>query len=196
MKKWGLMFTLGAILALAAGAAQADDIKGRVGVTGRLGFAVPADSDADGHNISTDAGIIGGGGVIYGVTKNVALEADVSHTSYGSGPGVDFSTTDIAFGAQYRFINLPEKHLVPFVGGGLDILVNNVDSAVGDVDTVVGAHVKGGVDYFFTKELAVTAEMKAILAPNADIRDAGGAKVGNFDPMNFSMMFGVRYFFN
>ena len=196
MRKLGVLFGAGVILALAAGAAQADDITGRVGVTGRLGFAVPADSDVDGHKISTDAGIIGGGGLIYGVTKNVALEADVSHTGYGSSPGVDFNTTDIAFGAQYRFTNLREKHLVPFVGGGLDILVNNVDNAVADVDTVVGAHVKGGVDYFFTKELAATGEMKAILAPNADIRDSSGAKVGNFDPMNFSLMVGIRYFFN
>jgi outer membrane protein len=196
MKKWCLLFSLGAAFALAAGTAQADDIKGRIGVTGRLGFVVPSDSDIDGFNVSTDTGFIGGGGLIYGLTDHVALEADVTHASYGSSPGVDFNTTDISFGAQYRFTNLPQRHLVPYVGGGLDILVNGVDSAVGDVDTVVGAHVKGGVDYFLTKELAATAEMKGILAPNADIRDPSGVKVGNFDPMNFSMTFGVRYFFN
>ncbi len=195
MKKWCVLFGLGAIVALAAGAAQADDIKGRVGVTGRIGFVVPADSDIAGFNASTDTGIIGGGGIIYGLTDHVALEADVTHSSYGSNLGVDFNTTDVSLGAQYRFTNLPVKHLVPYVGGGLDILINNVDSAVGDVDTVVGAHVKGGVDYFLTKELAATAEMKGVLAPNADIHDFGG-KVGNFDPMSFSMTFGVRYFFN
>ncbi len=194
MKKWCLLFSLGAVFALAAGVAQADDIKGRIGVTGKIGFVVPADSDIAGFNVSTDTGFIGGGGLIYGLTDHVALEADVTHATYGSSPGVDFNTTDISLGAQYRF-NLSQPHLVPFVGAGVDILINNVDDAIGDVDTVVGAHVKGGVDYFFTRQLAATAEMKGVIAPNADIHDPAG-KVGNFDPMNFSMTFGVRYFFN
>ena len=192
MKKWYVVFTLGAVLALAAGAAHAENIKGRLGVTGRFGFAVPADSDAFGLNVSTDPGFVGGGGVIYGLSDNVALEADVTHASYGSSPDAGFNTTDISFGAQYRFLNLPVQHLVPYAGGGLDILVHGADTA--DVDTVVGAHVKGGVDYFLTRDLAATAEMKWVIAPNADIRDAFG-KFGNFDPMNFSMMFGARYFF-
>jgi outer membrane protein len=179
---------------MAAGAAHAEDIKGRIGVTGRFGFAVPADSDAYGLNVSTDPSFVGGGGVIYGLTDNIALEADVTHASYGSSPDAGFSTTDISLGGQYRFINTPVQHLVPFVGGGLDILVNDADGDVGNVDTVVGAHVKGGADYFITKDLAATAEMKWVLAPNADIRGPFG-KVGNFDPMNFSMMFGARYFF-
>ncbi|HTG81154.1 MAG TPA: outer membrane beta-barrel protein [Geobacteraceae bacterium] len=196
MKKWCVLVSMGAAFALAAGAAQADDIKGRVGITGRIGFVVPSDSDISGFNISTDAGIIGGGGLIYGLTDHVALDAEVTHASYGSSPGVDFNTTDISFGAQYRFINLPQRQLVPYVGGGLDILINGVNSSFGDVDTVVGAHVKGGVDYFLTKELAATAEMKGVLAPSADIHDPSGAKAGNFDPTNFSMTFGMRYFFN
>jgi outer membrane protein len=180
---------------MAAGAAQAENIKGRIGVTGRLGFAVPADSDAYGINVSTDPGFIGGGGVIYGLTDNIALEADVTHASYGSSPDAGFNTTDISLGGQYRFINLPVPHLVPYVGGGLDILVNGADGDVGDVDTVVGGHVKGGVDYFITRDLAATAELKWVIAPNADINGPFGEKVGNFDPMNFSMTFGMRYFF-
>ncbi len=193
MKKWCVVFSLGAVLTMAAGAAHAEDIKGRLGITGRFGFAVPADSDAFGYRVSTDVGFVGGGGLIYGVTDNIALEADVTHASYGSTPDFGFNTTDISLGAQYRFLNVPVPHLVPFAGGGLDILVNGADGA--DVDTVVGAHVKGGVDYFITKDLAATAEMKWVIAPNADVHDFTGVKVGNFDPMNFSMMFGARYFF-
>lgn len=193
MKKWCLLFSLGAVLAMAAGAAYGEDIGGRLGVTGRFGFAVPADSDVNGYNVSTDPGFVGGGGLIYGVTDNIALEADITHASYGGSPDYGFNTTDISFGAQYRFLDLPVRHLVPFAGGGLDILLNDADGA--DVDTVVGGHVKGGVDYFLTKELAATAEMKWVLAPNADVQDFTGRKAGNFDPMNFSMMFGARYFF-
>ena len=145
--------------------------------------------------MSTDSGIIGGGGLIYGLTNDVALELDITHAAYGSNPGVDFGTTNISLGAQYRFIDLPQRHLVPFAGGGLDILVNDVNNGLG-ADTVAGVHVKGGVDYFITRELAATAEMKGVLAPDADIHDATGRKVGNFDPMSISVTFGVRYFFN
>lgn len=192
MKKWCLLFSLGAVLALAAGAAHGEDIRGRLGVTGRLGFAAPADSDVFGFNVSADPGFTGGGGLIFGVTDTIALEADVSHADYDSGFG--FTTTDISFGAQYRFVNLPVQHLVPFVGGGLSVLINGADNGL-DVDTVVGAHAKGGVDYFLTRDLAATAELKWAIAPNADIRDFRGVKIGNFDPINFSTMVGMRYFF-
>lgn len=87
--------------------------------------------------------------------------------------------------------------LVPYAGAGLDILVNSSNAGgISDVDNVVGVHVSGGVDYFILKELAITAEMKGVLAPDADIHNSVGTKIGNFDPNNFSMTFGVRYFFN
>jgi outer membrane protein len=195
MKRYFFTVILIAVLGLAAGTALADSINGRVGVTGRLGFIVPSDSDILGPNVSTDAGLIGGGGLIYGLTRDVALEFDLNHAAFGSSPGIDFSTTDISFGGQYRFVDLSLRQLVPFAGGGLDILVNGASHGL-DVDTVLGVHVKGGVDYFITRELAATAEMKGIIAPDADINNSTGQKVGNFDPMSLSMMFGVRYFFN
>ena len=192
MKKIIIATCLTVACTLAATAAMADSIKDRFGVTGRLGFISPSDSD----NVSTDTGFIGGGGAIYGVTDNVAVDLDITYATYGSTPGIDFNTTDIALGGQYRFTNLPHRQLVPFAGGGIDILVNGIGNRNLDVDTVVGMHLKGGVDYFLTKQLAATTEMKGIIAPDADIHDATGAKVGNFDPMSFSMTFGVRYFFN
>jgi outer membrane protein len=51
------------------------------------------------------------------------------------------------------------------------------------------------VDYFLLRQLALTSEIKGVIAPNADIK-SGGGKVGEFDPDSFSMTFGVRYFFN
>ena len=85
------------------------------------------------------------------------------------------------------------KNLVPYVGAGLDILFSDFNNA--DVDTVAGVHVSGGVDYFIMKQLAVTAELKGVVAPESDIK-YGGEKIGNYDPMSLSMTFGVRYFFN
>jgi len=199
------------VCTLTAATAMADDITGKFGVTGRVGFLVPANSDFE-FNVDTDVGIVGGGGFIYGFTRNIALELDITHTDFnGNAAGKNvgsFETNNISLGAQYRFPDLlthllphtlPDllPRLTPYVGGGLDILLNDftaVDGTKTDVDAVIGLHLSGGADYFLTKQLALTGQMKFVMAPNADI-NLGGRKIGNFDPMNFSMTFGVRYFF-
>lgn len=173
----------------------ADSIQNRLGVTGRLGFIIPTDSDLNDFKINSDAGFIGGGGVIYGLDKNIALELDITHTWFGSslpsGRNTgDFAITNIAMGGQYRF-NTADK-LTPYAGAGLDILVNDYEGA--DVDTVLGGHFAGGADYFITRSLAVNAELKVVLSPDADI-EIRGTKAGNFSPGSISGTFGVRYFF-
>ena len=181
---------IAALLVFSAGAAMADSIMGRLGVTGKIGFIVPSDSsNLAGGVIGTNADFIGGGGFIYGVTDSIAAELDITHAGFSN-----FDVTNIALGAQYRYTKLSMKQLVPYAGAGVDILLNGVDN--GSVDDTVGVHLCAGVDYFLQKQLAVTAEMKGVLAPDADIKGPGGAKIGEFDPTSFSMTFGVRYFFN
>src|SRR6266702_5085812 len=187
-----VVFCAAALLTLVAGTAMAaDSIQGRLGVTGKIGFIVPADSEFVGtgvvFNRNSDVGFIGGGGLIYGITDNIAGEFDITHASFGAGGGVDFDTTNISLGVQYRFLNIPIKHLVPYAGGGLDILINGANNGL-DVDTTVGVQLTAGADYFLLRQLALTSEIKGILAPDADIT-AGGIKVGNFDPSSFSMTF-------
>ncbi|HEY6009153.1 MAG TPA: OmpW family outer membrane protein [Geobacteraceae bacterium] len=203
MKRIGIVTALSLLLSLCATVAMADTLQNRFGVTGRFGFLVPADSEtvAPTFNLSTDIGFVGGGGLIYGVHKNVAIELDVTHTDFDANfAGADvgnFETTNVGIGAQYRF-NDPFPHLTPFLGAGLDILINDftaVDGTATDVDTVVGMHIKAGVDYFIMKQLALTTELKGVIAPDADISFAG-LKVGNYDPTSFSMTFGARFFFN
>jgi outer membrane protein len=177
-----------------------DSIKGRLGITGKLGFVIPADNDTVSTGIvigraHSDTGFIGGGGIIYGITDKIAAEFDITHSSFSAEGNTNFDTTNVSMGGQYRFTNLPVKRLVPFAGAGLDILLNGADNGL-DVDTVAGIHVKAGVDYFLMREFAVTSEIKGIIAPNADIHSPGGVKVGEFDPDSFSMTFGLRYFFN
>jgi outer membrane protein len=177
-----------------------DNIKGRLGITGKLGFLVPADSDAISTGIvigraHTDTGFIGGGGFIYGFTDTIAAEFDITHSSFGSDVDTNFDTTNISMGVQYRCPYLPVKHLIPFAGVGFDILLNGADNGL-DVDNVVGVHVKAGVDYFVMKQLVLTSEIKGVIAANADINKPGSGKVGEFDPDSFSMTFGLRYFFN
>lgn len=195
MKKLLVLTCMAATVSLATGSAMADSIKGRVGAVLRIGFTAPSDSDFNNFRIKPDLGVIGGGGVIYGWNDNMAAEFDITHAAYGSdypngGNAGDFNVTNFSFGGQYRFT--PANKLVPYVGAGIDILVSEYEDY--DVDTTVGVHASGGVDYFLMKSLAVTGEVKAVIAPEADIKHRG-SRLGNFDPSNVTTTFGVRYFF-
>ena len=200
MKKNLIAVFLFSICLFASNSAFADSIKGRLGITGRIGFLVPADNEevATGTVLGkshSDVGFIGGGGLIYGITDNIAAELEITHASFSTDVDMDFDTTNISMGVQYRFLNLPVKQLVPYAGAGLDILVNGANHGL-DVDTVTGVHLKVGADYFVMRQLALNSEIKGVLASNADISVPGSGKVGEFDPNNFSMTFGIRYFFN
>ena len=197
MKKIIVLACLATTISMTAGTVMADSIKGRVGVTGKIGFLIPADNDTGLPN-RTDAGFIAGAGLIYGIDDHFAAELDVTRTSFGSDTG-DFGITNVSLGGQYRFA-LQQRQFVPYIGAGLDILVSDYDPNVGpgaDVDTTVGVHVSGGVDYFLQKNLALTAEAKLVAAPDTSITDRpSGNHRGDFDPSSFSTTFGVRYFFN
>lgn len=191
------------LLVISWGTAMAESIKGRVGVTGRIGVIYPSNSDLGGVSQETDAGLIGGGGFIYGLDDKIALEFDITHGGFGSTATFPapankstFETTNISFGGQYRFLNVPNSDLVPYLGGGLDILINGTNIPGADVDNVVGVHLSGGVDYFILKQFAVGGEFRGVVAPTADIINSSGAKIGNYDPMNISVIFGARYFFD
>lgn len=199
MKRHLFLLCAVAIIALATGDALADSINGRVGITGRMGVFLPAGGEQVGSGIiiDTDASFIGGGGFIYGITDHWAAELDVTHTEFATdvaGRHGDFSTTIITIGPQFRLVELPVPHLVPYVAAGLDILISDV--SVGDVDTVPGAHLTAGVDYFYLKELAFTGEIKGVLAPDADVTNANGQKIADFDPSGVAVTVGIRYFFN
>ncbi|OGU08190.1 MAG: hypothetical protein A2075_04675 [Geobacteraceae bacterium GWC2_58_44] len=197
MKKLIAVACLAATVSLTAGTAMADSIKGRVGVTGKIGVSIPADNNSDFYSNDTDAGLIGGVGLIYGLDGRFAAEFGVTRTDFGSQTG-DFGVTNVSLGGQYRFA-LSDRQLVPYLGGGLDILVSDYDPYDGsrrDVDTTVGAHASAGADYFLLKQLALTGEAKLVVAPDADITNRFGERRGDFDPSSFSSTIGVRYFFN
>ncbi|MBI1920156.1 MAG: outer membrane beta-barrel protein [Geobacter sp.] len=204
MKKLIALTCMATAVAFTSGVAMADDITGKLGLTGRIGFLVPADSEhADGKDIETEVGYVGGGGFIYGFSKNFAGELDITHTEFNSdhdGANFgDFETTNVALGVQYRFDD-PVPKLTPYVGGGLDILINDFTTNEGasrDVDTTAGIHLSGGIDYFIVPQFALTTEMKLLFAPEADITNpANGAKIGDYDPSSFAMTFAFRFFFN
>jgi outer membrane protein len=204
MKKLIVLAFLATTVSMTAGTAMADSIKGEVGVTGRIGFLNPADNNLYisnnlyfSHN-RTDIGLVAGVGLIYGIDDHIAAELEITRTSFGSDTG-DFGVTNVSFGGQYRFA-LQQRQLVPYIGVGLDILMSNYDRYDGfrsDVDTTVGGHVSGGVDYFLQRNLALTAEAKLVVAPDARITDRqSGNFRGDFDPSSFSTTVGIRLFFN
>lgn len=196
MRRFLALACLAATIALLSGNALAYDIRGKVGLTGRLGFLLPADNDSDFYHNKTDAGIIGGGGLIYGIDNHFAAEFDVTRSSFGSETG-DFGITNLSFGGQYRFAT-PRHDLFPYVGLGLDVLLNDYDPydrTVRNVDNTVGFHVSGGIDYFLQRSLALTAEGKLVAASNVSITDRYGDRRGTFDPASFSSTVGFRYFF-
>jgi outer membrane protein len=198
MKKLIVLACLATTVSMTAGTAIADSIKGKLGVTGRIGFSSPADNNAEFIDNRTDSGFIGGGGLIFGIDDHIAAELEVTRTNFGSDTG-DFGVTDFSLGGQYRFA-LQQRQLVPYLGVGVDILVSDYDENGGfrsDVDTTVGGHISGGIDFFLQDNLALTAEAKVIIAPDAKITDRqSGDNAGNFDPSSFSTTIGVRYFFN
>lgn len=203
MKKLLVLVCLAAAASMTSGTAMADSIKGRVGVTGKIGILVAGDSDYGDSRVKPDVGFVGGGGVLYGIDDHFAAEIDVTRTEFGSdfprsGNAGDFGITDISLGGQYRF-EVTHKKLVPYVGVGLDILMSDYDNAPNgrhhDVDTTAGIHASGGVDYFILKQLAFMAEVKLLAAPDVDIKDSTGNR-GNFDPSSISGTVGVRLFFN
>ena len=202
MKKLLVLVCFAATVSLTTGIAMADSIKGRVGITGKIGILASGDSDYGDRRIKPDVGLIGGGGFIYGINDNFAAEVDVTRSEFGSdfptsGNAGDFGVTNISFGGQYRFAATNNK-LVPYIGVGLDILLSEYDDRNGvshDVDTTVGVHVSGGIDYFIYKQLALMVEAKALAAPETDIK-YNSVKQGNFDPTSFSGAVGVRFFFN
>jgi outer membrane protein len=189
------------MLIFSAGGAAAEDIAGKFGITGKIGFMIPADSElATGgriDTIGTDLDFIGGGGFIYGIDNRLAAEFDITHTSFnGSVNGHqigDFEVINLALGGQYRF-DSTVPHLTPYLGAGLDLLVNDLTDA--KVDNTFGLHVAAGLDYFVNSRVALTTEVKGVVAFESDIMNRAGTKIGKFDPSSVSMTFGVRLFLN
>ncbi|UFS71626.1 porin family protein [Geomonas sp. RF6] len=196
MRKLFTVLACTALTVLLAGNLWAQDLQGRVAVTGRIGAMIPADGTADVPAgkviIDTDAGFVGGGGVLFGVNEEIAIEMDVTHASFGTSAWGDVDLTTLAFSAQYR---LPERNqIVPYLGGGVDVLMPDISD--GSADTVMGVHLAAGLDFFLNRQLAINVEVKGTEGFESDLRANDGRKIGNFDPTNLSTTVGARFFFN
>jgi len=198
MRKLILLAACAMLTALFAGNASAEELRGRFALDARMGVTNPANgwrTDPNGNGkllVETDAGFIGGGGFLFGLDDNVAVDLEVTRSVYHTSGFGSAGVTDVAMGGQYR---LPERRrMIPYVGGGVDVMINDLSNNA--VDTVVGLHVKGGLDYMISRQVALNAELKGVEAFNADVKRYDGAKLGEFDPSNISFTVGLRLFFN
>jgi outer membrane protein len=224
MKNYLVFIVTAALLCTLPEASHADSIKGRLGVTGRLGLMVSSDIDYTGitpytiipsitvvelqkNNAKAETAFVGGGGFIYGVTDHFAVEVDVTHTPeidydiYSGLKALEITTTNVSLGLQYRF--LPENRLVPYLGGGVDFILSDGKYLTGDqlnIDTVMGGHVNIGADFFVTKRIALNADFRGVLGPKANIyiqnSSLSEAFNAEYDPNSFVALFGVRFFLN
>jgi outer membrane protein len=197
MKKIILLAACAVLTAFLAGNAAADDLRGRLAVTGRIGVINPANSELDVNNqrliVPTDAGFIGGGGFLFGVDDYIAMELDITRSSFHTEGFGQAEVTNLSIGAQYR---LPERQrLIPYFGAGMDVLINDLPN--NSADTVLGVHIASGLDYMLQRQIALNAEIKGVEAFNADVKSFNnGARIGKFDPSNVSFTVGARFFFN
>ena len=197
MRKFLLLTACALLTAFSAGNSAADELRGRLAVTGRLGVTNPADSEKNLPGVgtlvvATDAGIIGGGGFLYGVHDNIALELDVAWSSFHTSGFGTADVTDLSVGGRYRF---PERdRFIPYGGAGIDVLINDLSGRY--AKTVMGFHLAAGVDYMAMRQVALSAELKGVKAIAADVRDYNGVKVGELDPSSLALTIGARFFFN
>jgi outer membrane protein len=224
MKKIVLVAT--AVLLLFASTAMADSIKGKFGITARGGASyilnsewtdeMVADSGGLDKSIKPGIGLGGGLGIMYGITDNLSVNFDVIYMQAdfkATGGGEELTigkgkTIDFALGAQWRF--MPKSRFVPYIGAGVDIMVNRLDltdeaqdglNSVGlsvDVANTYGGHLSVGGDFFITPNIALNAEIRGLYSTKGDIKvEYGSASlaVAEYNPTNISGFIGIRFFF-
>ncbi|OGU05233.1 MAG: hypothetical protein A2075_00910 [Geobacteraceae bacterium GWC2_58_44] len=195
MRRAILLATL--ILTLVSGTATADSLQGRFGVTGKVGAVVPLQDDFISGTSDSNSAIAAGGGLIFGLSRNCALEIDVTHVpeldlEIAGDKAYEATFTDIALGFQYRIAS--DNRLVPFIGFGVDFIKGDLEHVNGtnyDLEWTVGGHVNAGMDYFITRGIALTVDLRGLYAAKGDV-EGGGTKVGEYDPMSFIGTAGIR----
>lgn len=188
-------YTLVLLLALTSNV-MAASIDGRLGLTAKVGAFVPLQDDFISSTTDSKSGVAAGGGLIYGLGRNLAAELDITRV-----PSIDVeqnglkvgdaSLTDISLGLQYRFT--PDNRLVPYIGAGVDFINGDFTNEFGNgysLDWTAGGHVNAGLDYFATRGIALTAEFRGVFAAKGDVKSTAL----EYDPTGFVGTVGIRLF--
>jgi len=105
----------------------------------------------------------------YWFSPRISLELAFDHVkiedTYGAARTTDLGLDDWQLSVKYTF--LPNARLRPYVLGGVDIFLADIDLSGtgtvlvnGDVDNAWGFHVGGGAEYRFTDNLGIFAEVR------------------------------------
>jgi len=183
----------------ASGTAMAESIENRLGITGKIGVLVPLRDEFISGTSEARTGFAVGGGLIYGFGKNYAVEVEAIHmpnldVEIAGDKVFEASFTDLSVGLQYRF--LPDSRMVPYLGIGADFVKGDLTGITGneyDMDWTVGGHLEAGLDYFITRGIAFTVNMKGTYTARGDVKD-GDTEVGKYDPTSFMGTLGLRLF--
>jgi len=188
------------LLVIFTTAAFADTIANRFGLTARVGGAIPGkldDAEFINSTTETEDGVAWNGGFIYGFNDNIAGELEISYlpeldVEINGIKAYEAKIADYAIGLQYRF--MPKTQLVPYVGAGFDFINGDLKHVNGnkyDLDWTWGGHVGAGLDWFLTKGIALTADLRGTAAVSGDI-ERGNTKVNEYDPFWVQGTVGVR----
>lgn len=184
-------------LSMTTSTAFADSIANRFGITGRIGVVAPLDNEFVKDTSDTNSGVAYNGGLIYGFTDHIASELEITYipklkVEIDGDTAYDAQMTDISLGLQYRF--MPEKSLVPYIGVGVDFIEGKLDYLDGggyDMAWTYGGHINAGLDWFLTKGIALTADVRCTAAATGDV-EKGNTKVTEYDPLWFQGTVGFR----
>jgi outer membrane protein len=179
------------------GSAMAESINGRLGVVARVGATVPLKDDFIKGTSDTKAGLVAGGGLIYGFSEYVAADVEVLHMPkldvHASGVKTyEATVTDVALGLQLRF--LTSNNVVPYIGLGPDFItadLRHVNGTGYKLDWTYGGHVNFGFDWFINPGVALTTDLRGVYAVDGDVL-SGSSKVSEYSPQWFQGTVGVR----
>jgi outer membrane protein len=192
-----------AVIILFASAASAETIAEKFGFDLMGGSKVNLDMD----DYDNNWGPAFGGGFIYGISDSVAIDFNMMysqvHLTDHRLKDALAKTIDLALGIQYRFF--PTERFVPYLGIGAAVVFPNIrisdafakDEGVGnstDTGKNIGGFAKGGLDYFVSQQIALSAEAKETYATDSDIK-ANGRTIAVFDAKNLTVLVGVKVFF-
>jgi len=217
MFKRGLMAASAAVLALAAGAAQAQSAfqpkaAGTWMINVRATDVAPDNSHpiltaagaATGLNAHVDSDVMPTLGFTYFFTDNIAVEViagTTRHTIKAVGPGTDVVVREqwvLPPVVSLQYHPLPAARFSPYVGGGVNYMFyyagSNRNGFTTDLKNGVGWSVQGGVDYAINGPWSLNVDVKKVFhKTNAVIN--GGALTSHvgLDPWVISAGFGRKF---
>lgn len=173
----------GLVFCAALGSAYAQDTKGKFGLGYNYRYVAPDDDDfkTGGNNHSLD--------LTYGLTNNIALEAEIGHFMLKSKAGSKLGVYSFYPGVQLRMN--PIKQFVPYLTAALGFQGYDYEKISGgdmkDKNFSLSYKTGGGVEYFLNKHLSLGLEVDYVYG------NTGGE--ASLDVYGWQYGGGIKYYF-